>query len=145
MRCQARIRAVEPNERQRAIVGVFARESNWQKLMAAWAERAYTLRELAGALHRCGHARSPAARYFERMGDHRTERTVSGDWRSAAGHAPTSRVRATPRRLPRLPRRRAGDDRFHLAAGWLPGTPYAPPPAAGAPTTGAASMDARNE
>ena len=53
-------------------------------------------------------------------------RLYPGDWRSAAGHAPIPSVSgdiegpATQRRLPRLPRRRAGDDRFHLAAGGSP-------------------------
>ena len=53
-------------------------------------------------------------------------RLYPGDWRSAAGHAPIPSVSgdiegpATQRRLPRLPRRRAGDDRFYLAAGGSP-------------------------
>ena len=58
------IRAEAPSERQRAILGVFAREGDWQDFIAAWAERAYTLRALVAALHRAGHAECHAARWL---------------------------------------------------------------------------------
>ena len=55
------VRAPEPTARQRAILGAFAREADWRELIAAWAERAYTIRELVTALHRAGHAKCRAA------------------------------------------------------------------------------------
>ena len=58
------IRVDKPTQRQRAIVGTFAQEADWQELIAAWAERAYTLRELVTALHRSGHAKCYAARWL---------------------------------------------------------------------------------
>ena len=58
------VRAPEPTARQRAILAAFAREANWHDLIAAWAERAYTIRELVTALHRAGHAKCRAARWI---------------------------------------------------------------------------------
>ena len=58
------VRAPEPTARQRAILGAFAREADWRELIAAWAERAYTIRELVTALHRAGHAKCRAARWI---------------------------------------------------------------------------------
>ena len=60
------IRADEPDARQRTILYVFAQEAEWHELITAWAERAYTLRELAAALHRAGHGRCRAARVLNR-------------------------------------------------------------------------------
>lgn len=58
------IRTPEPNARQRAILGAFAQEADWRELITAWAERAYTIRELVTALHRAGHAQCHAARWI---------------------------------------------------------------------------------
>ena len=58
------IQAPEPNARQRAILGAFAREADWRELITAWAERAYTIRELVTALHRAGHAQCHAAHWI---------------------------------------------------------------------------------
>ncbi len=58
------LRAPEPTVRQRAILAAFAREADWRDLIAAWAERAYTIRELVTALHRAGHAKCRAARWI---------------------------------------------------------------------------------
>lgn len=60
------IRAEKPAGRQRTILHVFAQEAEWYELISAWAERAYTLRQLVGALHRAGHARCRAARALNR-------------------------------------------------------------------------------
>lgn len=60
------IRARRPNERQRAILRVFAQEADWRELVTAWAEGAYTLRGLVEALHRAGHEQCRAARYLNR-------------------------------------------------------------------------------
>ena len=56
--------APTPSRRQRAILGTFAQEADWRELIAAWAERAYTIRGLVAALHRAGHARCRAARWI---------------------------------------------------------------------------------
>lgn len=60
------IRADRPDERQRTILHVFAQEADWHELISAWAEGAYTLRQLVAALHRSGHARCRAARALNR-------------------------------------------------------------------------------
>ena len=60
------VRAEKPDERQRTILHVFAQEAEWYELISAWAERAYTLRQLVAALHRAGHARCRAARALNR-------------------------------------------------------------------------------
>lgn len=60
------VRADEPDERQRTILHVFAQEADWHELISAWAEGAYTLRELVAALHRGGHAQCRAARALNR-------------------------------------------------------------------------------
>ena len=56
------VRAREPDQRQRTILHTFVQEAEWYELMAAWAEKAYTLRELVRALHRAGHGDCRAAR-----------------------------------------------------------------------------------
>ena len=58
------VRARRPNARQRAILGAFAQEVGLHDLIAAWAERAFTIRELVAALHRSGRARCRAARWI---------------------------------------------------------------------------------
>ena len=55
------VRAEAPDERQRAILDVWATETEWHELLAAWTEDAYTLRELVAALHRAGLSRCQAA------------------------------------------------------------------------------------
>lgn len=56
------VRAEALNSRQRAILYVFAQEAEWYELIGAWAEGAYTLRQLVAALHRAGHSHCRAAR-----------------------------------------------------------------------------------
>ena len=56
------IRAEALDDRQRAILYVFAQEAEWYELIAAWAEGVYTLRQLVAALHRAGHSHCRAAR-----------------------------------------------------------------------------------
>ena len=58
---QEAVRAEAPDERQRAILDVWATEAEWHELLAAWTEDAYTLRELVAALHRAGLSRCQAA------------------------------------------------------------------------------------
>ena len=58
------VRAAKPTGRQSAILGTFAQEALWWELIAAWAERAYTIRQLVTALHRAGHAKCYAARWI---------------------------------------------------------------------------------
>ncbi len=60
------IRAEKPDLRQRTILHVFSQEAEWQELISAWAEGAYTLRQLVAALHRAGHAQCRAARALNR-------------------------------------------------------------------------------
>ena len=60
------IRAEKPDGRQRTILHVFSQEAEWYELISAWAEGAYTLRQLAAALHRAGHAQCRAARALNR-------------------------------------------------------------------------------
>ncbi|MYN65903.1 MAG: hypothetical protein F4X11_12865 [Acidobacteria bacterium] len=56
------IRAEKPDRRQRTLLRVFSQEAEWHELISAWAEGAYTLRQLVAALHRAGHAQCRAAR-----------------------------------------------------------------------------------
>ncbi len=63
------IRTENPSRRQRTILHVFAQEAEWDELVSAWAEGAYTVRELVGALHRAGHAQCRAARVINRWAD----------------------------------------------------------------------------
>ena len=62
----ATIRAEKPDLRQRTILHVFSQEAEWQELISAWAEGAYTLCQLVAALHRAGHAQCRAARALNR-------------------------------------------------------------------------------
>ena len=55
------VRAEHPTPRQRAILSTWAAEAEWHELLAAWTEHAYTLRELATALHRAELSRCAAA------------------------------------------------------------------------------------
>ena len=56
------VRAPRPTPRQRLILETWVTEADWLELIHAWTEEAYTLRELATALHRAGLARCKAAR-----------------------------------------------------------------------------------
>ena len=56
------VRTQTQTQRQRLILETWATEARWFELIHAWAEDAYTLRELATALHRAGLARCKAAR-----------------------------------------------------------------------------------
>ena len=56
------VRAEKPDRRQAAILRVWVTEGDWQELIQGWAERAYTLRQLVGSLHRAGLRRCRAAR-----------------------------------------------------------------------------------
>lgn len=48
------VRATRPTARQRAIVSAWGREATFFELLEAWAQRAYTDRELVRALHLAG-------------------------------------------------------------------------------------------
>ena len=60
------IRAERPTSRQKSLLGLWANEAEWFELIDAWAERAYTLRQLVGALHRAGITRSRHSRTLNR-------------------------------------------------------------------------------
>ena len=45
------VRATRPTARQQAIIDMWGREATFQELLEAWAERAYTDRQLVRALH----------------------------------------------------------------------------------------------
>lgn len=48
----AAIHAEDPDERQKVIIAMWWREATDDQLLDAWAEQAYTWRELAAAVHR---------------------------------------------------------------------------------------------
>ena len=60
------IRTEKPDQRQRAVLRVFAQEAEWHEIVAAWAEQAFTLRRLVAALHRAGLAECRAARWLNK-------------------------------------------------------------------------------
>ena len=60
------VRAEVPTERQRALLDTWATEAEWEELLAAWTEHAYTFHELAAALHRAGLLRCRAAAALNR-------------------------------------------------------------------------------
>lgn len=62
----AAIRSSRPTERERSLLRMWANEPEWLELIQAWAERVYTLRELAAALHRAGITRSRHSRTLNR-------------------------------------------------------------------------------
>ena len=66
----AAIRAGEPSRRQIAILDAWANQAAWTEALQAWAEHAYTLRELAAALHRAGLARCRLAATLNRWASH---------------------------------------------------------------------------
>ena len=57
----AAVRAERPTDRQIAILDTWATEAEWDELLEAWTEHAYTFYELAAALHRAGLTRCRAA------------------------------------------------------------------------------------
>ena len=66
----AAIRAAEPSRRQIAILDAWASQAAWTEVLQAWVEHAYTLRELAAALHRAGLARCRLAATLNRWATH---------------------------------------------------------------------------
>lgn len=60
------IRAERHTSRQRTLLRMWANEPEWHELIAAWAERVYTLRQLVAALHRAGIVRSRHSRTLNR-------------------------------------------------------------------------------
>lgn len=66
----AAFRAAEPSRRQVAILDAWANQAAWTEALQAWAEHAYTLRELAAALHRAGLARCRLAAILNRWATH---------------------------------------------------------------------------
>lgn len=66
----AAVRAAEPDDRQKGLLAMWATETHWRELMQAWAEEAYTLRELVAALHRAGLARCRCAGVLNRWAAH---------------------------------------------------------------------------
>ena len=50
----AAVRADQPSARERDILEAWITETTPDEIVAAWAEQAYTLRELVGVLHRAG-------------------------------------------------------------------------------------------
>ena len=50
----AAVRADSPSARQRDILEIWITETTSDEIVAAWAEQAFTLRELVSALHRAG-------------------------------------------------------------------------------------------
>ena len=62
----AAIRANEPTDRQQAIIRMWGAEATLEDLVEAWAQRAYTFRQLVRALHRAGFTRGPRIRTINR-------------------------------------------------------------------------------
>ena len=60
------IRAERHTSRQRTLLRMWANEPEWYELIAAWAERVYTLRQLVAALHRAGITQSRHSRTLNR-------------------------------------------------------------------------------
>ena len=60
------VRSTRPDARQREILYVWGSEAEWHEILAAHAEGAYTLRDLAEALHRCGYGRLAASEAMNR-------------------------------------------------------------------------------
>ena len=60
------VRATRPTGRQRAILEAWANQADWTEVLQAWAEHAYTLRELVAALRRNGLGQCRIARSVNR-------------------------------------------------------------------------------
>ena len=60
------VRAKRPTSRQRAILDAWANQADWTEVLQAWAEHAFTMRELVAALRRNGLARCRIARSVNR-------------------------------------------------------------------------------
>jgi hypothetical protein len=63
------VRAQIPTRRQQGILETWAAEAEWEELLQAWTEYAYTFRELVTALHRAGLTRCHAARALNSWAD----------------------------------------------------------------------------
>ena len=61
------IRATTPTRRQVAIIHTWIREGEREELLEAWAEGAYSWRELAQAIHRAGLERAPRCKDINGM------------------------------------------------------------------------------
>ena len=68
----AAIRSDSPTNREKSLLRMWANEAGWLELIQAWAERVYTLRELAAALHRAGITRSRHSRTLNRWAARRS-------------------------------------------------------------------------
>ena len=51
---RAAIESEAPDVRQQSIISMWVMEATWRETLLAWAEEAYSWRELAGAIHRAG-------------------------------------------------------------------------------------------
>ena len=60
------VRAKRPTSRQRVILDAWANQADWTEVLRAWAEHAYTMRELVAALHRNGLGQCRIARSVNR-------------------------------------------------------------------------------
>ena len=60
------VRAKRPTSRQRAILDAWANQADWTEVLQAWAEHAYTMRELVAALRRNGLGQCRIARTLNR-------------------------------------------------------------------------------
>ena len=60
------VRAKRPTSRQRAILDAWANQADWTEVLQAWAEHAYTMRELVAALRRNGLGQCRIARSVNR-------------------------------------------------------------------------------
>lgn len=63
------MRAEEPDGRQECIVGVLLVEASFHELMHAYAEQAFTWRQLVRAMHRADRARGRKARRINHFAD----------------------------------------------------------------------------
>lgn len=61
------VRAKRPTSRQRAILDAWANQADWTEVLQAWAEHAYTMRELVAALRRNGLGQCGIARSVNRL------------------------------------------------------------------------------
>ena len=60
------VRASRPTDRQQAIVRTWGAEATLEDLVEAWAQQAYTFRQLVRALHRAGFSCGPRIRTINR-------------------------------------------------------------------------------
>ena len=60
------VRASRPTDRQKVIIRMWGAEATLEDLVEAWAQQAYTFRQLVRALHRAGFSRGPRIRTINR-------------------------------------------------------------------------------